>query len=622
MCGIAGATRKLLGNSPEATLSRMNEVMRHRGPDMGDMFFDESMGLCHRRLSIIDLSEEGRQPMHSEDGRYHIVFNGEIYNFIELRQELIKKGYHFHSGTDTEVLLKHYMEFGPESLKSVRGMFAYAIWDQLEKELFIARDRIGKKPLYYYMKGGEFAFASELKSILELPGIEKKIDLTAFVDYLKYLFIPHPKTIYENMFKLEPGHYLLLKNGELSIHSYWDVQFCPDDSRKENDLADELLAVIDDAVKCRLISDVPLGAFLSGGVDSSGVVSLMAKALNEPVTTCTIGFDSKKHNEADDARWFAERLHSRHHEHYIKNEPSKIINKLVWHFDEPFADSSMVPTYYVSNLARKNVTVAVSGDGGDESFAGYEKYSIDMFENNVRRWAPAQILNQVNRLTGTAGKGVLKKLHSLSGSALLEPGYAFYVTNTFITDQQLKFLLSSDVLKAIKDYDPSEHITRYYNSQEGMDHLSRILYTDLKMYLPGDILVKVDRMSMANALEVRSPLLDHKVIEFAAQIPSRLKMMRGEKKYILKKALRKELPQEILNRKKHGFEVPLDLWFRNELREMAHRAFFENEDMGKFFNIDSINKIWCDHQSGKQNSGTLLWSLLVFSIWNRGETFC
>lgn len=618
MCGIAGATRKLLGNSPEITLNSMNEVMRHRGPDMGDIFCDESMGLCHRRLSIIDLTEEGRQPMHSEDGRYHIVFNGEIYNFIELRQELIKKGYRFHSGTDTEVLLKHYMEFGPESLKSVRGMFAYAIWDQIEKTLFIARDRIGKKPLHYYMQGGEFAFASELKSILELKNIERKIDLTAFVDYLKYLFVPHPKTIYENMYKLEPGHYILFKNGKVEIHSYWDVEFCPEEGRSESDLAEELLNVIDDAVRCRLISDVPLGAFLSGGVDSSGVVSLMAKALKEPVTTCTIGFDSKKHNEAEDARWFAERLNSNHHEHYIKNEPAKIINRLVWHFDEPFADSSMVPTYYVSNLARKNVTVAISGDGGDESFAGYEKYSIDMFENNVRRWTPDFVLKQMNRLTENAGRGLVKRLNSLTSSALLDPGYAFYITNTFMTDQQLKFLLSPDVFKMIKDYDPSEHIKRYYNSQHDRDHLSRILYTDLKMYLPGDILVKVDRMSMANALEVRSPLLDHKVIEFAARIPSRMKMMCGGKKYILKQALKNVLPQEILDRKKHGFEVPLDMWFRNELKEFAFSAFFENVNMWNFFNNDSINNIWKEHQSCKRNHGTLLWSLLVFSIWDKG----
>lgn len=615
MCGIAGATRNLLGNGPETVLNRMNEVMRHRGPDMGDVYLDDSIGLCHRRLSIIDLTEDGRQPMHSEDGRYHIVFNGEIYNFHELKDRLVKKGFVFKTKTDTEVLLNLYIDEGPRSLDSVRGMFAYAVWDRQDKTLFIARDRIGKKPLYFYHQGPLFAFASELKSILELPGIDKTIDLTAFVDYLKFLFIPHPKTIYENIHKLEPGHYLLFKNQQVSLHAYWDIDFRPLQFKNEEDLAEELLEVIDDAVRCRLISDVPLGAFLSGGVDSSGVVSLMSKALEEPVTTCTIGFNSKTHNEADDAKRFAGTLKTRHHEHYIKNEPAKIIKKLIWHFDEPFADSSMVPTYYVSNLARKNVTVAISGDGGDESFAGYEKYSIDMRENQVRRIVPSSILALIKRLTNGEVKGAIKKLHSLSSSALLDPGMAFYITNTFITDDMLKSLLNSDVYNKIKGYDPSAHITRYYNGLDHADHLSRILYTDLKMYLPGDVLVKVDRMSMANALEVRSPLLDHKVIEFAAKIPSHLKMKNGEKKHMLKETFKQILPSSVLTRKKHGFDVPLNQWFKNELLAMSRESLLNNDKMNAFFDPAVVNRIWQDHQSEKTSHGTLLWTLFVFSLW-------
>lgn len=615
MCGIAGATRHFLGDNPEKTLNKMNDVMRHRGPDMGDVYLDDSIGLCHRRLSIIDLSEDGRQPMHSEDGRYHIVFNGEIYNFLELKERLTQKGYQFRTKTDTEVLLNLYIDEGPRSLEAIRGMFAYSIWDKKEETLFIARDRIGKKPLFYYFHNEEFAFASELKSILALDKVERKIDLTSFVDYLKYLFIPHPKTIYENIFKLEPGHYLVLKKNKMSIHSYWDIDFSPVEQYKENELAEELLQVIYDAVKCRLISDVPLGAFLSGGVDSSGVVSMMSKALDEPVTTCTIGFDSKDHNEADDAKWFAEILESRHYEHYINNEPAAIIEKLVWHFDEPFADSSMVPTYYVSNIARRNVTVAVSGDGGDESFAGYEKYSIDLIENKIRQNVHPFILEKIHNATRSGRKGILKKLHSLSGSALLDPGQAFYVTNSFITDQQINQVICEDVKNDVKLYDPSEHIRKYYNALDEADHLARILYTDLKMFLPGDILVKVDRMSMANSLEVRSPLLDHKVIEFAAKIPSRFKMKGHEKKYILKKSFQKILPNDILNRKKHGFDVPLDRWFKNELSQMAEDKLLNNKAITSFLNQGYITKLWEDHQRGIAHNGALLWTLFIFSLW-------
>jgi len=582
---------------------------------MGDIYHDDDIGLCHRRLSIIDLSEGGRQPMHSDDGRFHIVFNGEIYNYRDIKQRLVQKGIHFKTGTDTEVLLKLFIEEGPASLKAVRGMFAYAVWDKKEKSLFMARDRIGKKPLFYYLSGSDFAFASELKSILEIEGIKKNIDLTAFADYLKYLFVPHPKTIYENMFKLEPGHYLVFRDGKVSTHGYWDVDFSPGPVRSERATADELLAIIDDAVRCRLISDVPLGAFLSGGIDSSAVVNLMAKALKGPVTTCTIGFNSKRYNEALDAKQFSRTLKTIHHEHYIEHEPSKIVKKLIWHFDEPFADSSMVPTYYVSQLARKNVTVALSGDGGDESFAGYDKYSIDSFENRVRQWVPSFVLKQMNQITASARKGVLKKLNSLTGSALLEPGYAFYITNSFISDPIMKSLISEDVYRAIKGYDPSSHIARYYHALRGADHLSRILYTDLKMYLPGDVLVKVDRMSMANALEVRSPLLDHKVIEFAARIPSSLKMKRGEKKHILKEAFKGILPNELMHRKKHGFEVPLDSWFKNELHDMAKEALLSNEKLSTFFNVRKVEEIWGDHQSGRVGHGTLLWTLFVFSLW-------
>ena len=616
MCGIAGATRNLLGVRPEKTLRKMNEVMIHRGPDMGEVYLDDDMGLCHRRLSIIDLSEDGRQPMSSPDGRYIIVFNGEIYNFIELRQELAARGHSFRSKTDTEVLLHAYIEYGPSSVEKARGMFAYAIWDNKEKKLFAACDRIGKKPFYYYLAGNGFAFASEIKSINELNDLRREIDPTAVVDYLKYLFVPHPKSIYTNIFKLKPGHYLLYENGRLHTRQYWDIDFSatlnPDPKRIE----EELLHTIKDAVSSRLISDVPLGAFLSGGIDSAGVVALMAQATTKPITTCTIGFHDKTCNEAEFAKDFATTLHTDHHEHYILNEPAQIVKKLIWHFDEPFADSSMVPTYYVSQVARQHVTVALSGDGGDESFAGYEKYSIDRYENMVRRWTPDFLIQTIAGLTGPFQRSTsLRKLHSLSSSALLNPARAFYVTNSFITDQQLANLLSADMRRKIGDYDPEHFLQNYYNRANGNDHLAKILYTDLKLYLPGDILVKVDRMSMANSLEVRAPLLDHKVIELAARIPSSLKLHGGQKKYILKNTLARILPAEVLNRKKHGFDVPLNYWFRKELKDMAQTALFHSDYMTEFFTPPAVQEIWDQHQAGTHQHGTILWSLFVFSLW-------
>ncbi|NOY53152.1 MAG: asparagine synthase (glutamine-hydrolyzing) [Deltaproteobacteria bacterium] len=614
MCGIAGATRNMLGDFPEKSLERMNAVMTHRGPDMGDIFLDASMGLCHRRLSIIDLSGDGRQPMTSADGRFTIVFNGEIYNFQELRRALSDRGFRFHTRTDTEVLLASYAAYGPACLEQIRGMFAFAIWDRLEGGLFAARDRIGKKPFYYYFAEDRFAFSSEIKSLLEI-GVGREIDPTALIDYLKYLYVPHPKSIYRQIRKLEPGHYLTYRNGALKITEYWDVDFSRPVRADITELEEELLHKIEEAVRCRLISDVPLGAFLSGGVDSSGIVALMARTKDRTVKTCTIGFDDKKHDEAVYAKAFAARLGTDHHEYYIHDEPARIIKKLVWHCDEPFADSSMVPTYYVSEIARKNVTVALSGDGGDENFAGYDKYTVDRYENLARQWVPGSLLSGVMRFTQEAERGPLKRLHSLCRSSLLSPAEAFYVTNTFITDRQLRRVASDSFRKEVEAYDPSGHVKKFYDKANGPDHLSRILYTDLKLYLPGDILAKVDRMSMANSLEVRSPLLDHKIIEYAARIPSSLKLHGTTQKYLLKRAFGEIVGKDIIHREKHGFVVPLADWLRHELRPMAEDALFANEQMAPYFHLPEIRTLWDRHLSGKEDHGTVLWSLFIFSLW-------
>jgi asparagine synthase (glutamine-hydrolysing) len=555
--------------------------------------------------------------MFSEDRNYVIVFNGEIYNFIELRKDLQRRGYSFKTRTDTEVLLALYIEYGIESLQKIRGMYSFAIWNAEKRELLLCRDRIGKKPLYYFYDGRNIAFASEMKSILQIPNIKQSIDPTSVVDYLKYLYIPHPKSIFKNIFKLEPGYYLLYKDGEINISQYWDVDFSKPVSGDVFDIADQLLALIYDSVRVRLISDVPLGAFLSGGVDSSAVVALMAKAEGRPVVTCTIGFDDARHDEAGYAKDFAEQWKTEHHEYYIrKNEDVEtVLKKLVWHFDEPFADSSMVPTFHVCRVAKNVVTVALSGDGGDESFGGYEKYSIDLIENRIRRLMPRVILEILSSLCRGVDVGVRKKIYSLASSALLSPAEGFYLTNTFFPDTIFSRVLSEDLKREVDGYSPFEHTNRYYSNANSTEHFSKILYTDLKSYLPGDILVKVDRMSMANSLEVRSPLLDHKVIEFAAKIPPVLKVKGRRKKIILKETFKNILPSELMNRKKHGFEVPLAKWFRSELKNMAHNYLFDKAYMHAFFNVSYIEEMWSRHQNSIADYGTNLWTLLIFSIW-------
>jgi asparagine synthase (glutamine-hydrolysing) len=616
MCGIAGATIGLLGKNPEKTLLKMSNQMTHRGPDMGDVLIQGEIGLCHRRLSIIDLSEDGRQPMSSTDGRFSIVFNGEIYNYLELRKNLKKNGYVFKTNTDTEVLLSLYSEYGPKLLQYLRGMFAFAIWDNKKSELFIARDRIGKKPLYYTHNGSNFSFASELKSILVLKENNRQIDCTAFLDFMSYLNIPHPKSIYKTIHKLSPGHYLIFSMGKVKIHEYWDVDFSKTIDGNVNEIKDELFGIIKSAVECRLISDVPLGAFLSGGIDSSGIVALMASLSDNPVNTCTIGFNDSGHNEAVFAKRFSDKLGTNHKEHYIDNKPESILKKLIWHFDEPFSDSSMVPTYYVSKMARNNVTVVLSGDGGDESFGGYEKYLIDGYERRLNNLIPIFILQKISEFTENFTHfDVLKKVNSICSSSLLSPEDAFYVTNSFFSPFQANILLQDSIKKEVNGYDPADHIRKYYKSANGEDHLSKILYTDLKLFLPGDILVKVDRMSMANSLEVRSPLLDHEVIEFAAKIPSHLKLRRGNQKFILKEIFRPLIGSQVISRPKHGFTVPLDSWFRNELYDTAIHFLLNSKLIENFFKKSALTVIWEQHQKRRFNHGVLLWSILMFSMW-------
>ncbi len=625
MCGIAGKFNYKTGEPvSDKLIQAMCDKIVHRGPDDSGVFIDRHVGLGHRRLSIIDLSEQGHQPMGSQDGRYWITYNGEVYNFLSLRKELISLGYEFQSRCDTEVILYLYQEFGKSCLDRLRGMFAFAIWDSKEETLFLARDRIGKKPLFYYDDGKMLLFGSEIKTILEDRAVNRAINYQAFYDYFKYLYVPDPKTIYRNLYKLEPGHSLTCSNEGLYKQEYWDVSFAESNSKSLDDISEELYEILDQSVNLRMISDVPLGAFLSGGIDSSCVVAMMALRKNHPVTTCSIGFDSERYDEVQFAKIVADKYQTDHHELTVKENAASVIKDLPLFFDEPFADSSAVPTYFVSKLARQKVTVALSGDGGDENFAGYEKYYLDDIENRIRNRIPEFIRKPLfpwmaGILSG-ADNPFFQKGKTLLNTLGHDSAYGFYLTNTEIEDGLWDQLINDETRKNIGDYDPFSVTEYYYNKADTDNHLSKILYTDLKTYLPGDILVKVDRMSMAHSLEVRAPILDHKVIEYAASIPIALKYNKGEKKYILKQSLMKVLPREILYRKKMGFSVPLADWFRNEIRSEAEEVLFgDKSNLAIFFNIDTIKEIWNCHQSGKKNYGSILWALYMFELWFRSS---
>lgn len=619
MCGIAGFTRCWVAEAPERLLSVMGEAMRHRGPDASGIHIDDEIALVHRRLSILDLSPLGNQPMVSHCGRYVIVFNGEIYNFLELKKSLEKSGVTFTSKTDTEVLLQLFAQEGATCLNKLNGMFAFAIWDNVDKKIFLARDRIGKKPLYYFLGGkGRLAFASELKSILAIPGVEREIDPTAFYDFLKYHYVPTPKTIFKNIFKLPPGHYMTLALGQApQVHEYWDLRFTGNSTLSLDDAVGQLLHLLHDSTQLRMIADVPLGAFLSGGVDSSAVVALMSSSQQEQVRTCSIGFDDKEHDESVYAREIADLFSTDHHEYKVKEDIQTTVQLLPRFFDEPFADSSAVPTYHVSRLARQAVTVALAGDGGDEVFAGYDKYSVELKENFARHYLPQSLLHMVQTLSTDKPWTLARKAASFSGSALLDPARAFYRSNTWVDDATLAQLPADRIKNEIKGYDPASQTERYWNKVHGADHVTKMLYTDLKTYLTDDILVKVDRMSMANSLEVRAPFLDYRIIEFAATLPSRFKIKGSKQKIILKKAFAQLLPQSILKRSKHGFTVPLDAWFRSELRSMAEQTLLQSAPMADWCNTVCIQQLWNEHQSGRYNHGIPLWGLLMFALWQK-----
>ena len=620
MCGIAGIFNLSGHSDPERAevLTRMTRTLVHRGPDDEGYLLDGPVGLGFRRLSIIDLAG-GHQPLSNEDGTVWVIFNGEIYNYPDLTRLLESKGHTFRTRSDTECIVHGWEEWGPACLDHFRGMFAIAVWDQRQQQLFLARDRLGKKPLYYAMAGDTLIFGSEIKALLPFPGLDRSLDLQAVSDFLSLLYIPSPKSIFRNVRKLPAGHYLLAGRNGVNVRSYWDVHFAPSVSTP-HDPAERLAEILDESVRIRLRSDVPLGAFLSGGLDSSAVVGLTARALESPVLTSSIGFPDDAFNELQYARQVAEHFRTDHHEHMVTPNALEVLEKLIWHYDEPFADSSAVPTYYVSKLARTHVTVALSGDGGDESFAGYRRYYFDVRENKVRNLIPGPLRRPLFGLIGALYPKADYLPQIFRGKAFLSnvartPWEAYLHSVSGVNEADKQRLLSSDVQASLDGYRTATLFEDLYRAADGSDSLSRIQYIDFKTYLPDDILAKVDRASMAVSLEVRCPILDHQVVEYVAGLPSRLKLQGTHTKLIFKEAIRGLLPDSILNRAKMGFAVPIGSWLRKELQPLVLEYVLQTGTRHNFFDSTTVQKLWREHHSGLRDRTSELWGILMFNMW-------
>ncbi|MGB7210829.1 MAG: asparagine synthase (glutamine-hydrolyzing) [Pyrinomonadaceae bacterium] len=622
MCGITGFISKDK-NAPvdqrTALLDRMCASISYRGPDEQGILVRERAALGMRRLSIIDI-KTGQQPIFSDDGNLAIVYNGEIYNFRELRSELESLGHKFKTSSDTEVIVNAYEEFGSTCLKKLRGMFAFAIWNFREESLFIARDRVGKKPLFYSVtENGSFVFGSELKTLLVHGEIKRDIDLAALDAYLTFGYVPEENCILKNVHKLLPGHFLIFKDGQIKTEKYWDFDYAePQNIKTEGEYVEILRKKIRESVNIRLISEVPLGAFLSGGVDSSTIVAMMSQCSDKPVKTFSIGFKEDSFDELKYARIAARQFGTDHHEFIVTPDLFDLVDELVWHFDEPFSDPSSLPTYMLSRMAREHVTVVLSGDGGDELFAGYSRYVI-----NEKRGGFASLPKAIR-------EGFLRPISEKLPHSTRGKNYLYNIsldsTDRYIDSvscfngPRKSYLYSDDFRERLNSgFGKSEHSFRSFaNSVSTGSEIDKLLYLDSKTYLPGDILTKVDRMTMANSLEARVPLLDHELIEFVVGIPSHLKMNGLETKHILKKAMEGIVPNEILYREKQGFGVPIGEWINIQLRDRIIGDLGDKRTLERgFFNIGYIQTLLKEHSDGRRDHSHSLWVLWMFELWQR-----
>ena len=621
MCGITGifdtqGKREINRD----LLSRMNDAQYHRGPDQEGLHVEGGVGLGHRRLSIIDVSS-GKQPLYNEDDSVVVVYNGEIYNFQELALELQAAGHVFQTRCDTEVIVHAWEQWGSACVERFRGMFAFTIWDRNQDILFMARDRLGIKPLYYsVLNNGLLLFSSELKALMVHPDLEREIDPYAVEDYFAYGYVPEPKTIFKNTFKLSPGHTLTIKRGlpMPEQKQYWDVPFTPLSEMDEVETSEELIRQLREAVDIRLIAEVPLGAFLSGGVDSSAVVAMMADINDSAVNTCSISFGDPEFNEASYAQQVADQYQTNHRVEQVDADDFDLVGKLGELYDEPYADSSALPTYRLCELARKNVTVALSGDGGDENFAGYRRYRWHTYEERVRSMLPLEMRRP---LFGTMGRVYPKadwapkvfRAKTTFEAMARDTSQGYLHSVSVLSDAQRNLLFNKAFKQNLQGYNAVE-VLRHHAERAPTDHpLSLVQYMDMKTYLVGDILTKVDRASMAHSLEVRVPLLDHKFMEWISGLPPHLKLKGKEGKYIFKKSLEPHLNEDILYRKKMGFGVPLANWFRGPLKDKVRKAVLgERLASTGMFNQTYLHHLVEQHQSGLRDYSASIWSILMF----------
>jgi asparagine synthase (glutamine-hydrolysing) len=633
VCGLVGII-DIRDKRPinDELLTRMNQTQLHRGPDEGGIHTEPGLGLGHRRLSIIDLSS-GHQPLFNEDGSVVVVYNGEIYNFQELAKELQAAGHVFRTHCDTEVIVHAWEEWGESCVERFRGMFAFALWDRNQQSLFLARDRLGIKPLYYApLPDGHVIFASELKALLAHPDLPREMDPRAVEDYFAYGYIPEPKTILKHALKLPPGFVLRIEAGRPlpGPRQYWDVPFESNGISNEQDAQAELIQRLQEAVDIRLVAEVPLGAFLSGGVDSSAVVAMMAGLSQDPVNTCSISFGDPKFNEADFAAQVAERYKTNHRVEQVDPDDFDLLDKLANLYDEPFADSSAMPTYRVCELARKNVTVALSGDGGDENLAGYRRYRWHTYEERMRGMLPQGLRRPLFGLLSSIypkADWAPKVLRAKSTfEALARDSVEGYFHSVSLMGDPLRNKVFSQGFKReLQGYKAIEVLRDHAQAAPTNDVLSKVQYMDMKTYLVGDILTKVDRASMAHSLEVRVPILDHKLVEWMSGLPPAMKLQGREGKYIFKKSLESYLPNDILYRPKMGFSVPLATWFRGPLRERLRNAVLNPAllDSG-IFDKEYLQGMVNQHQSGARDHSAALWSILMFEsfyrqVWSGGQ---
>jgi len=621
MCGICGIYNFFQNNSQflEEQIKKMCQVMTHRGPDDEGYYLDEKIGLGMRRLAIIDLIT-GHQPIHNEDESIWVILNGEIYNFKELREELIRKGHKFYTNSDTETIVHLYEEEGENVANKLNGMFAFAIWDKKNRILLLARDRLGIKPLHFFQKNNIFIFASEIKSILVTDYYKKEIDFDALSKYFSFEYIPAPQTIFKDIKKLLPGHLIVINNDKIKIKKYWDVRY-EYEIKDENYYTEQIYERLREAVKKRLISDVPLGVFLSGGIDSSTVTYLMSQVSNSQIRTFSIGFEEQSFNELEYARIMAKYVRSEHKEFVVKSKMVKeLVPILMKYLDEPLADASIIPTYIISKLAREFVTVALAGDGGDELFAGYDTYKayqIARFYRKVPKFIRNYIIKNLVNILPASSKRLsfeFKAKKFISGIDY-PPEISNYIWWGAYNPSEKDKLFSDDFKSLIKE-DPYSPVFFHLKNYKPENMLDRLGYLDIKLYLQDDLLVKVDRMSMANSLEIRVPFLDHNFVEFVTSIPYNLKLKGLKTKYILKKTMEAHLPRKVLYRKKIGFDIPLGVWIRKELKDFTLEILSkENLNRHGFFNYSYIEKILKEHFSGKHNHRQLLWPLIIFQFW-------